>query len=671
MSDNNKAFNMIGRMKNAGDVELNPTQKVEIVNMGAPEAVLISPENEQLTKEEFAQYNHNEILNFTKKNEELINAVDVAGLEKEKVDEIKLSIQEQLDNVVKNATAFAEQKIKEATQAETPVVATQAPEAVAPEPTQAETPIAQVETPIAVTQTPAVEEYYTEPAQVQTENLNQSIAGEAYYEENQSANAKPKQEVDFDGKVVEKKSFFKRQRENFSKFMNNHFDMASMGFDGTPIGGLAVEQFDVVQMVTGKSTKQLILETAKKIKDHVEEQNRLDAEMEALARKREKEKIDAVKNAVKGLFSGLFKIAKDSYEAFVLAENAERAKLEQGKNLLKIEKYSKSEKATIEKMRKLEAKARALRILQIRIAKSTTKTPMAQPAVENVSTEPAQNTNEDYYTEPAQVQTETAPVVIQTQAEVVPLEAPVMVTQIETAPDVISDQVFYDFVDNKGVPENILNDIALKIKEGKPVSIRERAIKDDKIQGEKINQKLAITLRVEALAKEISEMEAKLPFNPQLKSQIEEAKRDLDSMKEKAGLNSAPIAQQVEAQPDVVNETTTETVNEVAVEKPVAELTDAERIAKFTQIENERSQKEQEVYNKRSQEIIAQQNARREQELGTSTPVVSNQTETTAQANPRLEEFANEAQFGGYDADAFQKMMNQAQVAQESTNTNS
>ena len=46
-----------------------------------------------------------------------------------------------------------------------------------------------------------------------------------------------------------------------------------------------------------------------------------------------------------------------------------------------------------------------------------------------------------------------------------------------------------------------------------------------------------------------------------------------------------------------------------------AEMSDAERIAKFTQIENERKQKEQESYDQRSREIVGQQNTTRAVEL--------------------------------------------------------
>ena len=117
-------------------------------------------------------------------------------------------------------------------------------------------------------------------------------------------------------------------------------------------------------------------------------------------------------------------------------------------------------------------------------------------------------------------------------------------------------------------------------------------------------------------------MEAKLPFNPQLKDQILEAKRDLDSMKEKAGLNTAPVAQQAEA-PIAVTQPVEATP---VAEKPVEALSGTERIAKFTQIENERKQREQEAYNKRSQEIIAQQNAQR----AAQAQVASSTTNTTA-----------------------------------------
>ena len=414
--------------------------------------------------------------------------------------------------------------------------------------------------------------------------------------------------------------------------------MASMGFDGTPIGGLALEQFDLPYILTGKSTKELIIAKVNQIQSYRQEQALINQALKELAIKNDKATNEAIKNNAKGLFAGLFKIAKTAYETFRFSQVEAKREYDAEIERRKIAVALKEKNANIKKIMALLNKVDQKDIIDILLINSIGKpiVPTASTSETTVSA-PVQNQAEDYYTETPEVPVATpiaqgsettvtseqskventgnlniTPVVESNTVQNNTAPAENIVSQNEAITEIISDEVYNNFTDNKGVPENLLKDIAQKITEGKPVSPREIAIIADKDQIEKINEQL-VTARakekITALEKEITEMEAKLSFNPQLKDQVLEAKRDLESMKEKAGLNVAPVAQQAEAQPEVVTEAAAETAP--VAEKPVAELTDAERIAKFTQIENERKQKEQEAYNKRSQEIIAAQNAQR------------------------------------------------------------
>ena len=249
--------------------------------------------------------------------------------------------------------------------------------------------------------------------------------------EQQVIEEKPKPKIDLDGQIIEKKSLFKNIGQKFSTFMNNHFDMASMGFDGSPIGGLALEQFDIPFILTGKTTKQLITEKVEKIRDHIADKNLLDAKMEVLARKNDKEKRGELKKEVKELFNNLFTFAKSSFDIFVISKDAEKNKLDGSMNRLKIEKYVASNDANLGKVRELDSKAKIIREIKI----------------------------------------DLSPRIIKNQDR--------KFTRLET-PEVVSDEVFTKFTnypkDRYRVPDSVIIAIAKKRKAVEMLSPRELAI---------------------------------------------------------------------------------------------------------------------------------------------------------------------------------------------------
>ena len=241
-------------------------------------------------------------------------------------------------------------------------------------------------------------------------------------------------------------------------------------------------------------------------------------------------------------------------------------------------------------------------------------------------------------------------------------------------PEVVSDQVYNGFTnfpkEKYKVPDAIIEMIAQKLKDFKQLSPRELAIQRE--YGQEINTILAkgveVAKPVEAAPalvaatpeKQVSPVEA---LKQEAKAKFEAAQAEYEkTIKELEGTQgvkneTAPVSpatpvaveggeyytQPAEA-PTAANnygyaetgpnaadnygyaEQNTEAANnygyseQPAVTQPVAEaapaeMSDAERIAKFTQIENERKQKEQESYDQRSREIVGQQNTTRAVEL--------------------------------------------------------
>ena len=425
---NNKTMNMVGRMKEeAAASEEKPANKVELINSGAPEAVLNSPEIKQITKEELADYTTQKASDFNKENEVLINTVDTKGLDSDKIAEVKkVSIEQQFIDLQKKINDFVDKVARQAIGE--PVVQTEV------------TPVVQTETPL-----------------------------------------EEKQKIDLGIENVEKKQrgpgLFKKITESFKAgYKKSTEHLASMG-------GIAWKEFDISYILTGETTKDRLIKKSQQIKEYTKQEIEFAKNLPSYLIEKDRQAKEALVDGIKSLFKGLANFAKTSYENFQISQAEAKRQYEERKNLLKIEKYTAKADKNNEKLQVLIAKNNQLKKIPAFFKNKAERTMGAYEVAE-----------------------------------------------------VISDSVFNNFVDNKGVPENILATIAQKIKETKPFSKRELAIMSDKDQSAKIKallQPSAPETPVAEVAPETPVAEQPVSVEKNLEVTIGELKAQMQIMMQK------------------------------------------------------------------------------------------------------------------------------------------
>ena len=350
----------------------------------------------------------------------------------------------------------------------------------------------------------------------------------------------------------------------------------------------------------------------------------------------------------------LLRFAGERLKEFKNAQIEAKKKYDDRMNALKMQQAEK--KATAEKIAKMKKKMGQKEIFDMSFYSKMKKAEAAAKAdasTQNVET-------------PA-------------ESEAIPMPAAERVGETVKIPEVVSDYVFKMFTDlpkeKYKVPAEVIEALAQKVKDFKQLTPRELAIRN--AYGQEINVVLVkdveATKQVEsAPVPEATATEKQEPsidaLKLEAKAKLEAAQAEYDAkIKELEGQKyyTEPVAETpsaannygyTETGPNAADnygyaEQNTEAANNYGyAEQPVvaqlvsenvpAQMSDAERIAKFTQMENERKQKEQLAYDQRSREIVSQQNAARAAELnptasapmGQTIELNNTETNTTAQA---------------------------------------
>ena len=440
---------------------------------------------------------------------------------------------------------------------------------------------------------------------------------------------------------------------------------------------VALEEFRPWKMATGESFIKFAGRKAEQVKKYVEKQVALQIALDKAQQERDAAALKAMKDGVKSLFKNLVNFAVGSSQSAIESINLAKRSFFGAMNALKFNRLQNKKDAKIESIQKIEKKLALMGMLDSRILIQPIAGPLAGVGaavnealkVEQAASSDKRNT-EAVPTDATHVE---APIEQASASEMVTTEqAPADTRKMESIkiPEVVSDEVYNNFVnlpkEKYKVPDSVIADIAQKKNDVVQLTLREEAIKSsyEKEISDILAKKTEAPIQPEQAKNEVQAESINTPANVALETinseeqkKIDYLKQEIAKMEQNASFASAGDKSRQEK---YINEAKAE-LNEyvrkqneksvaAAVEQPA--VVQAPDLSKNAEIRNNYNAR-LEAYRKGNTQTTE------------AAPVV--------QEPSRIEQFANEAQFGGYTAEGFQNLTNQAneaKVALEQNNTN-